>query len=227
MCDNIIDLIIICFKRSGSEIHFLLAWKLSRPPREMVYTEHLATFCLSIIVLEAITQRFVVRGLQYAVLNIVATGAAERKELLAAQFVDISTHKVVDIVADFVSFTSVEIDDLKLLAVESVKVFVIAVNVQNSKRLFTQPFEPVALILVVVPNATKVSADDYEIILSHFFLLGKILCAEAVKYRVSISCNVYHLLLLSVLVFFEKRIENGSTEVFLDALVNFLVNALG
>ena len=168
MCNDIIDLIAICFKCSGSEIHFFLARQLRTPPREMVYTEHLTALCFSVIVLETIAQRFVVRGLQYTVLNIVATGTAECKELLTAQFVDISTHKVIDVVADFVGFPAVKIDDLKLLTVESIKVFVVAVNIQNSKRLFAQPLEPVALVLVViVPNT---SLELHQLLERHNYL---------------------------------------------------------
>ena len=74
---------------------------------------------------------------------------------------------------DFVRLAAVKVHGRELVAIQPVEVLMVSIHKNHSEVLFAQPFEPIMLLIIIMPQP-KISAYNYNIISRHFLLLWKI-----------------------------------------------------
>ena len=169
--------------------HFFFRWKFFRPPADMVNSVRQSS---PVKVLFLIPEIRVIR-FQNASGNIVAPGTAEGKESFSVNFKHLTTHQMDDRRSDFMHLTPVPFFDR--ISIQSVKILVISVHKQCGKGLALQPVQNMFLFFTFsarIPYTAKIPADDYEIVLRHFFLLREYAGAESLEILMAIACNINH-----------------------------------
>ena len=101
---------------------------------------------------------------------------------------------MVNAFVDFMRLTAVKIHYLKF-AVQTVEIFVIAVDKDGRKGLFIEPVQSVRFRIadtVGIPNRAEITADNHNIVLGHLALLGKSRRRKLLELTVAIACYKNH-----------------------------------
>ena len=69
---------------------------------------------------------------------------------------------MINAVGYFAGFSVKEIYDFEFF--QQIEIFVIAVNEKSREFFIIQPFSPIKLLVVVIPNAAEIAANDQKII---------------------------------------------------------------